>query len=234
MKLYVITGDVGLYDRVSGIIQRQAYEFDTKLLKTNEEVMREINEKVPDIVLIDTAFSGPGFPFLSGMIRARSARTCVIVVSDDDSYAVPAFSVHATGYITKPLTDDRLEEELRFSMDLLKNTKRGSAPVQLVTEGNYDFFVNGVPARFKYNKTGEMLAHLIRKNGVSVSNEELISMLWNEDTETMDEQRLKSRYSYIRNIKADLANVLAGTGCEDAVIKRRGMIAVNMDKISLI
>ena len=49
---------------------------------------------------------------LTRMIRNRSPRTGMIIIADDESYAVQAYNVHATGYIVKPFSEARLKEEI--------------------------------------------------------------------------------------------------------------------------
>ena len=68
-----------------------------------------IDEKLPDIVLLDIKMPG-----LSGFEVLRRARhkPAVIFITAYNEHAVHAFEIHAVDYVLKPFQDDRLFEAL--------------------------------------------------------------------------------------------------------------------------
>ncbi|MBN2860616.1 MAG: response regulator transcription factor [Sphaerochaetaceae bacterium] len=68
-----------------------------------------IDEKLPDIVLLDIKMPG-----LSGfqVLRQAQHRPAVIFITAYNEHAVQAFEVHAVDYVLKPFQDERLFEAL--------------------------------------------------------------------------------------------------------------------------
>ena len=234
MQLKVITENFDLYSEVQSVIQQLAGTYELSILSSLDDVVCAVNDGRTDLMLIDTGFGAADFTALTRMIRNRSPRTGMIIIADDESYAVQAYDVHATGYIVKPVSDDRLREEIDYYVNHLPVMQEDPAAIEVMTDGGFEVFLNGEPARFKYSKTKKLLAHIISKQGAMVRNSELIKTLWGKDKKDLTEKELKSRNSYLRNIEADLQKVFAEAGCEDALIKHWGEIAIAMDKIKLI
>ena len=234
MKIKVITESNILYGEVQSVIKQLAGTYEVSLSSSLDDVVCAINDRNTDLMLIDTGFKAADFIALTRMIRNRSPRTGMIIIADDESYALQAYEVHATGYIIKPVRKSRLKEEIEYCVDQLPVTQKDPAAIQVMTDGGFEIFLNGEPARFKYSKTKKLLAHIISKRGAMVRNSELIKTLWGKDKKDLTERELKARNSYLRNIEVDLQKVFAEAGCEDALIKHWGEIAIAMDKIELI
>lgn len=234
MQLGVITESDDLYSEVTNVTLQLDHNFDINQMSSLDDVKRVINEEQPELMFIDTGFEEANFTALTRMIRKNSPHTGMIIIADNEKYAVPAYEVHATGYIIKPVTDVRLKEELVYYTSQFADKRKDPAAIQVMTDGNFEVFLNGTPARFKYSKTKKLLEHIISQKGAMVGNDELIRALWNIDMKNLSKSEQKSRSSYLRNLEADLMKVLTGAGCEDAVIKHWGEIAAAMDKITFI
>ena len=230
MQLRVITDNNDLYNEVQNVIQHFAGTYELSLLSSLDDVVCAINNGCNDLMLIDTGFEETDFTAMTRMIRNRSPRTGMIIIADDESYAVQAYDVHATGYIIKPFSEARLKEEIDYYVNQLPAMQEDPAAIEVMTDGGFEVFLNGEPARFK---TKKLLAHIISKRGAMVRNSELIKTLWGKDKKDFTDKELKARNSYLRNIEADLQKVFAEAGCEDALIKHWGEIAIAMDKIKL-
>ena len=234
MRLGVITENNDLYGEVQSVIQQLAGTYEPSLLPSLDDVVSAINDGSIDLMLIDTGFEEADFTALTRMIRNRTPQTGMIVLADDESYAVRAYEVHATGYIIKPAGEGRLREELDYFAEWQAAKQKESSAIKVMTDGGFEVFLNGVPARFRYSKTKKLLAYIISNRGAMVKNSELIEALWGKSKRELSEKELKARNSYLRNIEVDLQKVLADAGCDDVLIKHWGEIAVAMDKISFI
>jgi two-component SAPR family response regulator len=147
----------------------------------------------------------------------------IIFVTAYSKYATEAFGLHPSGYIMKPVAKEAIEREienLRYPIDEI-----GSARIYAQTFGNFQVFSYGVPLKFKYNKTKELLAYLIDHNGIAVDMNELCAVLWEEK---QDSENLKS---YLRNLISDLNKVLLKAGADDIILKQYNCISVIPDKI---
>ena len=74
------------------------------------EAVQLIEQQRPDLVFLDIQMPGmDGF----GVLRAITHRPEVIFATAHDNYAIKAFEVHATDYLLKPISRDRLTEAVR-------------------------------------------------------------------------------------------------------------------------
>ena len=80
------------------------------------------------------------------------------------------------------------------------------------TFGNFEIFGFGSPLKFKYEKAKELLAILIDKRGKTLSNKEIISIMWEDNN---------NHQSYLRTIKKDLKDTLKTVHAENAVVCQR-------------
>ena len=84
--------------------------------------------------------------------------------------------------------------------------------------GSFQVFCNGVPLRFKYERSREMLAYLIDRNGSFCTKAELTRVLFGEET---------GHDAYLKKLRADMLDVLGSCGYPTCIITQRGRMAVN-------
>jgi len=147
----------------------------------------------------------------------------IIFVTAHCEYASEAFEVHPSGYVLKPVSCGAIRREvenLRHPVDL-KNTAR----IYAQTFGNFELFSYGVPIKFKYTKTKELIAYLIDRNGAAINMNGLCAVLWEEK---QDSANLKA---YLRKLIRDLIMTLRESGADDIVLKRHNGISVITDRI---
>ncbi len=137
-------------------------------------------------------------------------------------YMEEAFSLYASGYITKPATEDKVREQLENLRHPVREDKKN---VIIKTFGTFEVFVGDLPLRFAYSKSKELLAILVDREGRMCTVGELMSMLWE------DEEDIASRASYMRNLQSDLTNTFKKSGIEDVLLKQRGMLGVDVNKV---
>lgn len=177
----------------------------------------EVKEK------IDIAFLDIEMPMINGIQLAKKLKsinplTKVIFVTAYDSYALQAYKLHASGYITKPVNENKIKEEVdELSKPLsLSETK----DIQIKCFGNFDVFHKGEPLKFKYQKSKELFAYLVDREGSMININELNAILWEEDHK-----------SYLRNLIADIQHTLKAIGCADVFIKRHNECAIDVNKV---
>lgn len=194
----------------------------------DSEIMRYTNpvlaEKETANLTIDLAFLDIEMPVLNGIMLAKKLKRInplinLIFVTAYNDYAVEAYKIHASGYVTKPVSADKIKSEidaLRYPV-LLKQSKK----LQVKCFGNFEVFYGGVPVRFTRKKSKELFAYLIDREGAAVNINELNAVLWEDE----------DRKSYCRNLIADIISTLKSVGGEDVFIKRRNECFIDVDKI---
>ena len=91
--------------------------------------------------------------------------------------------------------------------------------------GSFEVFWQGEPLLFRRKRTKELFAFLIDRECASCTAEEIASVLWEESE---DIQKSKSM---IRNYIHDLKVTLRAIDMEDALIRKRELIALRRDMI---
>ncbi|MDY6366949.1 MAG: response regulator [Clostridia bacterium] len=171
----------------------------------------------------DIAFLDIEMPKINGIELAKKLKKLnplvnVIFVTAYDTYALDAYRIHASGYITKPVNENKIKEEingLRYKVSLEHKHK-----IQVKCFGNFEVFANGTPLKFQRGKSKELFAYLIDREGVAVNINELNAVLWEEDHK-----------SYLRNLIADVQSTLASVNASDVFVKRYNECYVDIDKI---
>ena len=146
----------------------------------------------------------------------------IIFVTAFKEYAVDAFSIHATGYLLKPLQKEQLMRELTFIYDKESDSKKR---VRVQTFGNFEVWVDEKPLSFGRHKAKELFAYLVERKGAGVTTREACAILFEDGIYN------HSRKSYFQSIVADMRNTFKKAGAEDVIWKSYNSLAVNTDKI---
>lgn len=179
---------------------------------------------------IDIAFLDIEMRSVSGIELARDLKKLhpninLIFTTGYSEYTADAMDMHASGYILKPITAEKIKKEID---DLRYKVSRGDAKrkFRIVTFGNFAVYDGDRPIKFKYRKSLEVIAYLVDRKGTFASNGELIAALWEDDSD------YEGRISYLNNIRADIKNTLTDLGYEDVVIRQRGHLAIDVKQVS--
>ena len=173
-----------------------------------------------DVAFLDIEMGGMNGVELGKRLKQLNPNINIIFVTGYDQYAIDAYSMHASGYLTKPVSVERIKAELsnlRYPMPGGNDANRLKAQCF----GQFEVFYNNKPIKFARSKTKEMLAYLIDKRGAMVSVKELSQALFGED-----------KGSYIRNLVADLTQALKEFNIEEVFVKRFNSYGVDSSLIS--
>ena len=176
----------------------------------------------------DIAFIDTGMPELSGIDLGQYLKELypslnLIFFSDRMEDGYEAMRMHASGYLLKSADEAQIRrelEDLRYP-EFLKKHKR----VFVQTFGNFEFFADGKPVSFKYQRTKEMLAVLVNNRGAQTTNGEIIASLWEDDGDP------EKKISYLSNLRQDLQNTFTKLKLEGIIIKQRGSMAIAKDRV---
>ncbi|MDO4553320.1 MAG: response regulator [Bacillota bacterium] len=177
-----------------------------------------------DAAFLDIRMSPMDGLSLAKAIRELRPRCSVVFVTAYDQYAVTAFRLHATGYLMKPFSAGDVRSELEY----IKNPQQPPAPTQRAraqTFGNFEFFIDDHPVKFRYSKTKELLAYLVDRQGASCNTAELCAVLWEDAPDT------PSLRSQLRNLISDLSHILQESGVEDLFVKRRNSFCIDTKRL---
>ena len=182
------------------------------------KAFEENKEKQIDIAFLDIEMPGLNGVSLAKKLKSVNPKINIIFVTAYDNYAREAMKIHASGYVSKPVSPAKVKEEvegLRFPVEL-EATKK----LQIKCFGNFELFFEAKPVRFAYSKSKELFAYLVDREGSAININELNAVLWEEDHK-----------SYLRNLIADIQKTLKGIGCADVFVKSHNGYSIDVDKV---
>lgn len=221
MYILIVSKDKEEVDEIKNVLDN-SFENQVCLIANSEDEAREIiDEKQISLAFIKIA-SLQDIEFAQKVIK-KNPVVNIIFISDTKDFAYNAFEIYASGYIVKPITEEKIRknlEHLRFQLNYM-NKKR----VEVQCFGKFDVFVDGSPIKFARAKSKELLAYLVDRNGTMCNNEDLLSILW------QDKKPTKSLKQQLRNLIYDLNQSLRKVDAQDILIRQNMIIGVDKEKI---
>ena len=166
-------------------------------------------EKNPcDIAFLDIQMRGMGGLSLAEKIMGCRPECKIVFCTGFEEYAIPAFRLHASGYLTKPISAEDVQAEIND----IKGFRHREKLLSVKCFGDFDVFARGEPLVFKRSKTKELFAFLVDRNGSGVTAAQIGVTLWENDDVDRNQNYL---HQLIRDLRQSLEAVGAG-----AVFKR--------------
>ena len=174
-----------------------------------EDALEYVKGNPVDIAFLDINMRGMGGLALAEKILQSRPECKIVFCTGHEEYAIPAFRLHVSGYLLKPISADDVQTEI----DHIKGVRETATALSVKCFGNFEVYANGEILCFKRSKTKELLAFLIDRKGAGVTVAEIGIALWEND----DYDKNKN---YIHQLCRDLRQTLESVGA-DAVFRRR-------------
>ena len=160
-----------------------------------------------DVAFLDINMRGMGgLALAEKMIAVRP--TCKIVFCTGyEEYAIPAFRLHVSGYLMKPIS----AEDVQAEIDNIKGVRQKEKPLTVKCFGNFEVYVKNEKLMFKRLKTKELFAFLVDRNGASMTAKQICAALFPDDTDD------NKNSAYLRQLVMDLKNTLKSVGAENVL-----------------
>ncbi len=188
-----------------------------------DEVLTYLAKNRADIALLDIDMPEMSGLMLAAEIKKIQPDIVVIFLTGYSQFAYDAFQLHASGYLLKPVSKEKLKAEIQYALKL-KNTALPSG-VKIQTFGNFEITVGGEAVSFGRSKSKELLAYLIDRQGASVSRSEAFTTLW--ESGTYDRSRQKQLDVIIRSLK----DTLNQYGISDILEIKSGIMRIVPEKV---
>lgn len=182
------------------------------------QALEYIRDHPIDIAFLDINMRGIDGITIAKVLQDASPNANIIFCTGYTEYALDALDIHCSGYLLKPITETKVREALSHLRHPLEPEKR----VKFRCFGNFEVYCDNKPVWFKYNRTKELLAYLVDRNGISVSLKELSAILFEDDMHR----------SYMYQIRLDLVNTLVELGVDDILVQSRGFLGIDKEKVS--
>ena len=185
-----------------------------------EDALEFIKSNPSDIAFLDINMRGMGGLSLAEKIIGFCPECKIVFCTGYEEYAIPAFKLHASGYLMKPISAEDVQEEI----DNIKGIRQSQKPITVKCFGNFEVFAKGEKLTFRRSKTKELFAFLIDRNGAGVTVAEIGVALWENDEDQKNQ-------NYIHQLFHDLRQSLEAVGMEDIFERNNYLYSVNPEKI---
>ena len=177
-----------------------------------EDVLAFLRDHSCDVAFLDVEMAGLNGVELAEQLKLRNPDINLIFATGFSRYQGSAFDLHASGYLMKPITVEKVRKELANLRRPVPEEKR----IQVQCFGNFEVYLDGIPLEFKYHKTKELLAYLVDRKGALCTNGEIIAKLFGDDNHN----------AYLRSLRKDLLDTLETAGCADVITQQRGKLGL--------
>ena len=172
-----------------------------------EEALEFVKNNAIDIAFLDINMRGMGGLVLAEKILAMRPNCKIIFCTGYEEYAIPAFKLHASGYLMKPIS----AEDVQIEINNIKGIKSNEKLLTVKCFGNFEVYAKNEKLMFKRLKTKELFAFLVDRNGAGMTAKQICAVLFPDDTDDTKNS------SYLRQLVLDLKNTLKAVGAENVL-----------------
>ena len=176
----------------------------TKFLNC-EEALEFVNNNPIDIAFLDINMRGMGGLALAEKIVSVRPSCRIVFCTGYEEYAIPAFKLHASGYLMKPISAKDVQAEI----DNIKGRRQKEKLLEVNCFGNFEVYANGEKLMFKRLKTKELFAFLVDRKGAGMTAKQICAVLFPDETDDT------KNAAYLRQLVLDLKNTLKSAGAEN-------------------
>ena len=179
--------------------------------------------KPAEMAFIDADMKDMDGITLAKKITARYPLCNIVFLADGAEYMQAAFGIHASGYIIKPFTKEKIQDEILHRRYIIPDLS--GRPLKVQCFGKFEAFINGKPVELKRQKSKMLLAYLIDSRGALCDIDALIGNI-EPDCPADDSTKRKIRI-YI----GDLVVFFVKNRVKDLIIKSSGTFGINTSLI---
>ena len=169
-----------------------------------EEALEYVKSNPADIAFLDINMRGMGGLVLAEKIVAACPGCKIVFCTGYEEYAIPAFKLHASGYLMKPIS----AEDVQGEIDNIKGVRTQEKLLTVQCFGDFEVYVKGEKLVFKRLKTKELFAFLVDRNGAGMTARQICAVLFPDDIDDTKNS------AYLRQLVMDLKNTLKSVGAE--------------------
>ena len=186
--------------------------------KTAQSALNWLRDHSADIAILDINMPEIDGITLAARIKQVRPETSILFLTAYKEYAFDAYAVHPSGYLLKPVSQEKLASEVRYACVCARRSSH--THIYIKTFGIFDVFVYDRPISFKLAKSKEILAFLVDKQGSGVTRSELFAAVWEDSL--YDRRMQKQLDVYIRSLRETLQEY----GISEIMEMKKGVLRV--------
>ena len=218
MRIIAVDDEKIALEALSGAIRAIVAEDEVVSFRYPEDAIEYAKENLCDIAFLDIEMVGMSGVELAEELKKYNNEINIVFCTGYGNYRDVAFDLHASGYLMKPITPEKVKRELENLRRPISDKKK----LKVQTFGNFEVYIDGKPLNFKYRRTKELFAYLVDRVGAMCSVGEIIGILFEDEG---------GREDYFQKLRRDLLSTLEEVGCENSIIHKRGMLGVVVTEI---
>ncbi|MBP0987732.1 MAG: response regulator [Oscillospiraceae bacterium] len=223
MKMRTITIDdnQSVLDSMRHIMQNLDPDGTHYYALSAEEGIRIVRRHRIDIAFLDMEMPGMSGDETMYYLRDNTPEMDIVIITGHPEYALLGHRMHCSGFVTKPFDEADIIEALQW----LRKPVALNKSLKINCTNGFTVESRSGILSFQKKLTQQIFAYLCYKNGISASNDELLTVFYDGDITKQDQ---------LRKYTKDMRDTLSGVGAEDVLNKKRGEIGVFMDKIETV
>ncbi len=218
MRIIAVDDEKIALEALSNAIKAIVAEDEVISFRYPEDALEYVKENFCDIAFLDVEMAGMSGVELAEELKRYNSEINIVFCTGYGNYRDKAFELHASGYLMKPITPEKVKRELENLRRPIIEKKR----LKVQTFGNFEVYLDGKPIAFKYRRTKELFAYLVDRVGAMCTVGEIIGILFEDEG---------GREDYFQKIRRDLLSTLEEVGCENVIVHKRGMLGVVITEI---
>ena len=172
-----------------------------------EAALEYVRNNSIDVAFLDINMRGMGGLALAEKIVAARPACKIVFCTGYEEYAIPAFKLHASGYLMKPIS----AEDVQGEIDNIKGMRAQEKLLTVKCFGDFEVYAKNEKVVFKRLKSKELFAFLIDRKGAGMTAKQICAVLFPEDTDDAKNS------AYLRQLVMDLKNTLKSVGAENVL-----------------
>ena len=172
-----------------------------------EAALEYVGNNPVDIAFLDINMRGMGGLALAEKIVAARPACKIVFCTGYEEYAIPAFKLHASGYLMKPIS----AEDVQGEIDNIKGMRAQEKLLTVNCFGDFEVYAKNEKVVFKRLKSKELFAFLIDRKGAGMTAKQICAVLFSDDTDDTKNS------AYLRQLVMDLKNTLKSVGAENVL-----------------
>ena len=218
MKIIAVDDERIALEGLLDVISEAAPDAQLSGFEYPEDALSFVDANDCNIAFLDVEMAEMSGVELAEQLKLRNPDINIIFATGFEEYRKEAYELHASGYLTKPITAEKVKKELSDLRRPIPKRRR----MRVQTFGNFEVYIDGLPMAFKYSKTKELLAYLVDRKGALCTSGELQAVIFEDDG---------GHESYMKSLRRDLLETLETVGCGNVIAQQRGKLGVVPDNL---
>ena len=224
MRMLCVDDEPLMLKMLEMAIKEAKPDADVTAYRFQDELLEDAKKNGCDIAFLDIHMRGMNGVELAKELKAVNPKMNIIFVTGFSEYAGDAMNLHASGYIMKPVTKEKIAAELadlRFPI-----VPKNDALLRVQCFGNFDVFLpNGDHVRFERSKAKEIFAYLVHRCGSTCTIKEIAAALFEDEPYDSKQQ------AYVQKIMSAMMKSLKKVGAQKTVNKSYNSLSVNVNTL---